>query len=420
MGASSRHVAIIGGGVVGLCTARALIRRGFEVTLVEPEPVVGQIASRANGGQLSYHYVSPMAGAGVPVQAIAWLLRGEDGIALRLRLDPAQWRWLAGFLAACRSGANRRGGARLLRLALLSRDQLRDWRLEGLDGFCWSASGKLVLHRDAASFRKAAQSLLMPEAQQVLSAAECAALEPALATITPALAGGIHTRADETADCHLFCQALLRDLLCQPGFRLLRGTARIEPDPAGDRTCRILTGDGPLQADLFVLAAGLQSAGLMRDAGFYLPLLGLKGYSLTAGTHPGMSGRLPAISITDYDRKTVYAPLGDRFRIAASIEIGSTAPSPTPRKIDALRREAAGNFPGAADYENATPWAGFRPATPDGLPILGPSPWRNLLLNVGHGSLGFTLAAGCAAVVAALAANEPSPIPLDVMTLYAR
>ena len=121
----AQRVCIIGGGVIGLATAYALVRDGFEVTLIEARPTLGSQTSFANGGQLSYRYVAPLADAGVPWQAMGWMLRGDSPLKLRPRMDPAQWRWLASFIAACRGSVNQRNGAHLLRLALLSQATLQ-------------------------------------------------------------------------------------------------------------------------------------------------------------------------------------------------------------------------------------------------------------------------------------------------------
>ncbi len=147
----AQRVCIIGAGVVGLATAYALVREGFDVILVEARERGGLETSYANGGQLSYRYVAPLADSGVPAQALGWLLRNDAPLRLRPRLDPAQWRWLLGFLAACRGSLNRRNAAHLLRLALLSQ-RTQAWREEdGLDGFDWRRNGKLVAFRQPAS-----------------------------------------------------------------------------------------------------------------------------------------------------------------------------------------------------------------------------------------------------------------------------
>lgn len=147
----AQRVCIIGGGVIGLATAYALVREGFDVTLIEAQPTLGSQTSFANGGQLSYRYVAPLADAGVPWQALGWMLRADSPLKLRPRMDPAQWRWLASFVGACRGSVNQRNGAHLLRLALLSQATLQQWREEDqLDGFEWRRNGKLVAFREPA------------------------------------------------------------------------------------------------------------------------------------------------------------------------------------------------------------------------------------------------------------------------------
>lgn len=177
----AKQVCIIGGGVIGLASAYALVRAGHEVTLIDARDTLGSETSFANGGQLSYRYVAPLADAGVPLQAIGWLLRGDSPLKLRPRLDPQQWRWMASFLGACRGSVNTRNAAHLLRLASLSQATLQQWREDDhLDGFDWRRNGKLVTFRSAQSFEHARSKVTDILQQQVFSADDCAHLEPAL------------------------------------------------------------------------------------------------------------------------------------------------------------------------------------------------------------------------------------------------
>ncbi|MBB2204153.1 FAD-dependent oxidoreductase [Gluconacetobacter takamatsuzukensis] len=389
--AGRRTITIIGGGVIGLAAAYALVRDGHTVTLVERGEDVGREASFANGGQLSYHYVSPLADAGVARDALGWLLRPQAPIALRLRADPRQWRWLLAFLHACNRHMNRKNAAILLDLALSGQAELQTWRNAGLDDFLWRRPGKLVLYRDASTFRKAARAVTDPNGQRTLSPSECAAVEPAFAGLQPRLAGGIFSPDDEVGDCFLFCTALRKALSAEPGFRLVRGTATLGPGPAG--RCAVGVDGRPFETDLVVLAAGIASRALAQPLGIDLPLYGLKGYSLTTRPPPGT---VPSVSVTDYDNRVVYAGLGDRLRVAAMVDIGSEDTVPDPRRLAALRALVAETLPGALGQGEDTPWAGLRPATPTGVPVIGRTRYGNLLLNVGHGALGFTLSVGSA------------------------
>ncbi|MEZ1319575.1 D-amino acid dehydrogenase [Pseudomonas fluorescens] len=408
----AQRVCIIGGGVIGLATAYALVRDGFEVTVVEARDSLGSQTSFANGGQLSYRYVAPLADAGVPVQAIGWMLRGDSPLKLRPRLDPAQWRWMASFLAACRRSVNRENAAHLLRLALFSQDTLRRWREDdGLADFHWRRNGKLVTFRNAGSFEHARHGLADPQRQQVLSASECAALEPALAD--GPFVGAIYTPDEEVGDCHAFCQ-LLADRLNASGrceWRLGQTVTGIRHTNGSVHAIEL--GEQVLAVDQLVIAAGHRSP-LLQLPGLALPLYPLKGYSLTVPI--GVGHRAPDVSITDYDRKIVYARIGEQLRVAAMVDIVGFDPSVDPRRLALIKRQARDTFPEAGDYDNAVEWAGMRPATPSGVPLLGPTAYRNLWLNLGHGALGFTLACGSGRLLSELIGQRQPSIDLHGFT----
>ncbi|UVJ45877.1 D-amino acid dehydrogenase [Pseudomonas sp. LS1212] len=404
-----QRVCIIGGGVIGLTTAYALVRDGVEVTVVEARDSLGSETSFANGGQLSYRYVAPLADAGVPLQAIGWMLRGDSPLKLRPRFDPAQWRWMASFLGVCRTSVNRQNAAHLLRLALLSQATLQSWREEdSLGGFNWRRNGKLVTFRQVASFEHARNSLTDPQQQEVLSQAQCARLEPALADA--AFVGAIYTPDEEVGDCHAFCQQLTSRLKasgrCE--FRLGRAVTGIRH--ANGAVSAIELGGEVLPVEQLVIAAGYRSP-LLALPGVHLPLYPLKGYSLTVPI--GAEHRAPDLSITDYDRKIVYARIGEQLRVAAMVDIIGFDPALDPKRLALIKRQARDTFPNACAYDEAIEWAGMRPATPSGVPLLGATAYRNLWLNVGHGALGFTLACGSARVLSELIGQRNPSIDLQ-------
>lgn len=384
------RVTVIGGGVVGLATAYALVREGWQVDLVEARDSLASATSFANGGQLSYRYVAPLADAGVPWQALGWLLRGDSPLRLRLRLDTAQWRWLAAFVMACRTRVNRRNAAQLLDLALQSQAVLARWREEdGLDGFAWRRNGKLVAFRTQRAFEHARQHLLDPDTQRVLNAADLRGLDPALAEAP--FVGGVFTADEEVADCHRFCLRLAERLKASGQCRLLLGRPVTRLIARDDRVAALELGGEQLEVQRLVLSAGHRSAGLALP-GLQLPVYPLKGYSLTAPV--GATDRAPEVSITDYECKIVYARLDDQLRVAAMVDIVGYDEAVDAGRLASMRRLARETLPQAADYAQAVEWAGMRPATPTGVPIIEATRYRNLWLNLGHGALGFTLACG--------------------------
>ena len=392
----TKQVCIIGGGVIGLTSAYALVRAGMDVTLVEGQKTLGSATSFANGGQLSYRYVTPLADAGIPLKALSWLLMGESPLKLRPRMDPSQWRWLAAFIGACRSSVNHTNSQHLLRLAALSQQTLESWRHEDrLEGFEWQRNGKLLTFRSSESFAQARSKLSDPLQQQVLTAEDCRRLEPSLNPGT--FVGGIYKPTEEASDCHTFCQRLSDHLHGSGRCRFLLGRKVLRIHEAYGSVAALEFEDEVLPVENLVLAAGYTSQSLCLP-NLHLPLYPLKGYSLTVPIeeqHTALN-----INITDYDRRTVYARIGERLRIAAMVDIVGFNSAPEPKRLAEIKRMARQTFPMAGNYDAAVEWAGMRPATPTGLPLIGATAYRNLWLNLGHGALGFTLACGSGQLLA--------------------
>lgn len=408
----ARQVCIIGGGVIGLASAYALVRAGHEVTLIDARDSLARETSFANGGQLSYRYVAPLADAGVPLQALGWLLRGDSPLKLRPRLDPQQWRWMAAFMAACRGSVNKRNAAHLLRLASLSQATLQQWREDDrLEGFDWRRNGKLVTFRNAATFEQARSKVTDVLQQQVLSTGDCALLEPTLAAAD--FVGGIYTPNEEVADCHAFCQRLAARLEASGRCRFMLGRKVTGLRHADGAVQAIELGHEVMPVAHVVLAAGHRSAALGLP-GLALPLYPLKGYSLSVPI--GAEHRAPNLSITDYDRKIVYARIGEQLRVAAMVDIVGFDAGLEPKRLALIKRQALETFPLAGDYAHAVEWAGMRPATPTGVPLIGASRYRNLWLNLGHGALGFTLACGSGQLLAELIDQRTPSIDLQGLT----
>lgn len=407
----SQQVCVVGGGVIGLSTAYALVRAGCSVTVLEAGTAVGHGSSFANGGQLSYRYVSPLADAGVPLKALQWLLSADAPLRLRLRCDRQQWRWLWQFLCACRRSLNQRHAGELLRLALLSQQTLAHWQQDGLAGFDWRENGKLVLYRTASALAQASRQLL-PGQQLALSPAACLQREPALQHVLPQLAGGIFTPGDAVADCYQFCLRLQEALQQSGRCRLHYGQQVTHFARRGQHVLAACTASEQHAADAFVLATACASRELLAPLGYQPMIYPLKGYSLTL---PLTAGHVaPELSVTDIERKTVYARLGDRLRIAAMVDIDGYERKLSPARLACLQRIARETFPQAGDFSRAAAWVGLRPATPDGLPLLGACAAANLWLNLGHGALGFTLAAGSARLLSQMVTGGQPDIDVRV------
>jgi D-amino-acid dehydrogenase len=411
-----QQVVVIGGGIVGLTTAWALLEAGHRVTLVERAAELASGASHANGGQLSYRYVSPLADEGVPLKAMKWLLDPHGPLRFRLEADPHQWRWMSCFLAKCRASVNRVTTQRLLALGAFSQQTFGGWESAGLlDDVQLRAPGKLVLYRQAAEFGRVRAKLPQQGPERALDATDCIALEPALAQNTLPLAGGIFTEGEAVADCHRVCVRLGEKLRTHPNFQGFVHDEALGFEVTMGRAQALRLRGGSVAGDAFVIAAGLHSRALAQTLNLRLPLYPLKGYSLTAPI--GAEHRAPEVSVTDFEKKILYARIGSDLRVAAMVDLVGDDDRIDPNRIASLQRAVEATFPRAADHSQSRTWAGLRPATPSGAPIVGRSGTPGVWLNVGHGALGFTFSFATAAITAALISGRESPLPLDGLTL---
>jgi len=411
----SGHVCVIGAGIVGCASAYALARDGWRVTLVDALPIPGQGASRANGAQLSYSYVEPMATPATLCALPGWLLSADSPLRWRPRPEWAHLRWLASFVLACRWSEVRSTTKALLALSFLSRDVLHAWLQEQPPEMSVATlhgrPGKLVVYRDPAA-RAAVQRQLAWQAamgceQEIVDANECRVLEPALAaTGGGPIAFGVWTRSEEVVDAAALANALAR--ASGATFLFGRQVCGFEMRGNAVKAALLAGGDGGIAADHFVLATGPSAASLLRPLGLALPIEPIKGYSVTLPVVDAAAA--PRASVTDNARKLVHARLGDHLRVAGFAELCGHDPAVQARRIDALCAAVRETFPGACDFRDNGAWAGLRPATPSGRPLVGPTRWPNLWVNAGHGALGLTLAPGSAAVLASLLGKRPCPI----------
>lgn len=402
-----KTIVVVGAGVVGCATAYQLCREGAHVVVVDAADGPAEGASKANGAQLSYSYVEPLASPATLRSLPRLLLSGESPLRFRPTTDWRQWLWGLQFLKACSAVQSRTGTRQLIELAHLSRRTLDEWRETDALNFSFRQNGKLVLCPNRASLERQRQQVELQARwgcrQQVLSRDECLRREPALGPYGAHIAGGIWTEDECLGDAHELSQELMRRVsdaggdfrfaTCVKGFEFYKGAVSA-----------LKTDRGPIEGDAFVLANGANVATLGAVAGLKPAVYPIKGYSLTLDVRDHT--KMPKTSVTDLRLKTVFAPLRDKMRIAAMAEMTGYDMSISSRQIDRMLRDVDTVFPGACHLTTTNPWAGLRPATPTSLPFIGRTGVRNLYLNVGQGALGFTLAAGSAVRLARAVLGE--------------
>ena len=406
------RVLVLGGGLVGVASAWYLSEDGHEVTLVDRQPGVALETSFANGGQISVSHAEPWANPGTPWRALQWLGREDSPLLWRLRADLAQWGWGLRFLRECTPGRTRQNIIAILRIALYSRELLKELRPAlGLE-YDQQERGILHFYTDQAEFAHAIpQADLMRQygcERIAKTAAECLAIEPALAGSTVPVVGGTFTAEDESGDAHKFAQ-MLAERAAARGVVFRFGDAVAELVQEGGRIAGVRLASGEmLTADAYVVALGSYSPLLLKPLGISIPVYPAKGYSATLTLNEGSS--MPTVSLTDDGHKIVFSRFGNRLRVAGTAEFTGYDASLNEVRCQALVRRTQAIFPELVARGDPEFWAGLRPATPSNVPLIGRSRLSNLYLNTGHGTLGWTMACGTGKLLADLLAGKAPDI----------
>lgn len=401
-------IAVLGAGVIGVTSAWYLARAGHEVTVIDRQDAAAMETSFANGGQISTSHAEPWANPGTPKQVLKWLGREDSPMLFRLRADPHQWAWGLAFLRECLPGRTRANAARIAAINRYSRAQLLALRAETGIQYEQQTGGILRIYEGRRALDEAVAAASLEKLHgvdlRVLTAAECVRLEPALAARAEHIAGGVHAPGDESGDAYKFTQDLAR-LAAARGVQFRYGSSVARIETAGGRVNRVRLATGEaIEADAYVMALGSYSPLLLRPIGVLIPVYPLKGYSITIALAEGAVA--PHISLSDVGHKLVMSRLGDRLRVAGTAELTGYNTAINEVRCRAIVRRTFELFPKAGRAEDAQFWAGLRPATPGGVPCIGRTRYSNLLLNTGHGTLGWTMACGSGAAIADIASGK--------------
>ncbi len=416
MGAS--RVLVLGSGVVGVTTAYYLAKAGHQVTVIDRQPGPALETSFANAGQISPGYASPWAAPGVPLKAAKWLFQRHAPLAIRPDGSLFQLQWMWEMFRNCSAERYAVNKERMVRLAEYSRDCIRQLRQDTGIAYEGRQQGTLQLFRTSQQYDSAAKDIDVLKqagvAYELLTRDQLAQAEPALAKVKDKLVGGLRLPNDETGDCQLFTTRLAQ-MAQELGVRFEFGTGIRKLDIADGAITGVQTDKGVFTADRYVLALGSYSRLLLKEQ-FPVPVYPLKGYSITVPiTDAAMA---PVSTILDETYKVAVTRFDDRIRVGGMAEIGGYNTTLNPRRRETLELVVNDLFPAGGDVSRATFWTGLRPMTPDSTPIVGATPLRNLFLNTGHGTLGWTMACGSASVIADMVSGKSPAIHADDLAVF--
>lgn len=412
-------VLVLGAGVIGVTTAYYLRQQGFEVTVVDRQPAVGLETSFANAGQISPGYATPWAAPGIPLKAMRWLLQKHAPLAIRLTADWRQYQWLWLLLRNCTPARYAVNKERMLRLAEYSRDCLDELRRTTGIEYEGRQLGTTQVFRSQQQLDAAATDMQMLAdsgiSYRLLLPDEIGEVEPALHEVRDQLTGALHLPNDQTGDCYLFTCRLAG--LAQAAGVEFRFNSTVEALLSeGDRLHGVRINGVVERADHYVLALGSQSRRLLNGVGIDVPLYPLKGYSLTYRMDDESGA--PRSTVLDETWKVALTCLGQRVRVGGMAELTGNDLGLNPQRRATLEMVANSLFPRAGDSSNAEFWSGLRHATPDSVPVLGGTAYANLSLNIGHSTLGWTMACGAAQYLADQLAGRTPKISSEGLGVF--
>jgi len=411
-------IAILGSGVIGTTAAYYLAAAGHEVTVLERQKGPALETSYANAGEVSPGYSAPWAGPGVPLKAVKWLLMHHSPLVIKPMLDAAMWRWGAAMLRNCTEARYRVNKARMVRLAEYSRDALKQLRTDTGIRYDERAQGTLQLFRTQKQLDGTAKDIEILQQYgvpyQLLDRDGYLTYEPALAEVKHKFVGALRLPGDETGDCFMFTNALAK-LAEGLGVKFRFGVdiRRFKGDAHG--ISAVDTSQGPVLADRFLVALGSYSTAMLQPLGIRIPVYPVKGFSITVPIAD--ADKAPESTIMDETHKVAVTRLGDRVRVGGTAQLSGFDLQLNDARRRTLEFVVTDLFPQGGDVARAEFWTGLRPMTPDGTPIVGPTRIPNLWLATGHGTLGWTMAAGTGRLLADWMSGRKTEIDTEGLTV---
>ncbi|MCP2233247.1 D-amino acid dehydrogenase [Erwinia aphidicola] len=411
------RVVILGSGVVGVASAWYLAQAGHQVTVIDRQPGPALETSAGNAGQISPGYAAPWAAPGVPLKAIKWMFQRHAPLAIRLDGSRFQLEWMWQMLRNCDMRHYQQNKSRMVRIAEYSRDCLKALRQQTGIAYEGRQGGTLQLFRTAQQYESAAKDIaVLKEAgvpYELLEAAQLAQAEPALAATQHKLTGGLRLPNDETGDCQLFTQRLAK-MAADAGVEFRFNTPVDGLLQEGNKITGVQCGDERVTAEAYVVAFGSYSTALL-DEIVKVPVYPLKGYSLTIPIKDADAA--PVSTVLDETYKVAITRFDDRIRVGGMAEIVGYNTKLLPARRGTLEMVVRDLYPQGGHIEQATFWSGLRPMTPDGTPIVGRTPLKNLFLNTGHGTLGWTMACGSGQLLADIISGRTPAIAADDLSV---
>ena len=409
-------ILIIGGGSIGLNCAYYLLKSGRKVTIVDSKEVA-KGSSAGNAGHIVPSHIIPLAAPGIVPTAFKWMLDPRNSpFGMKVSLDPKYISWLLQFTLACNEANVQRAIPPLNSLGQLSAKNFAQIIDEEKFDCHYQEKGVLFLYKTEDAFKSGQHEAELMQNHgiplDVLDKAKLHEREPAA---RDEVLGGVHFTGDSHLNPALFLQ-LLADRVRSMGAEIFENTPVTGFDVADGKVRAVRTTVGDFEANEIILAAGAWTPVVARDLrGLNIPVQSARGYSLTMSATKIM----PRHALLLGERRVAVSPMGDLLRFTGRLELSNIDTAVNTKHITGIERAVREYIHVDEKLDIRETWAGLRPTTPDGMPIIGRSPrYRNLILATGHAMLGLSLGAGTGQVVAELvngkeAAFDLSPLRVE-------
>lgn len=407
------RIAVLGSGVIGITTAYFLAKSGHEVVVIDRQSGAGKECSYMNAAQLSYCNAQPWSNRGAVMKGIKWLGKSDAPLRFRLRADYAMWKWLLQFVLNCTAEKESTNTKHILDFCMYSKNVLQKYGSDFDFDFNYQRGGKIFVFESQQAmdnYQKQCQiQEVMGAPYQMLSFDELLQYEPNLAHMRGTLVGAIRDPLDDTGDCYKFSVGL-ENKLREMGVEFHYNTTITGFNKSKKYITQVITDKGEIAADQFVLSMGAYSYQGAKMLGFKLPIHPLKGYSITLDINN--PDKAPLTSITYQKDRTVFSRLDNKLRVSGTAEFAGHNHDIDKGRIEMLKRLTRKVFPDAGNLDTAEEWSCLRPCTPDFRPIIGESKYDNLILNTGHGSLGWTMAFSTAKLITDIVDGKQTEIDI--------
>lgn len=412
----SKHVLVIGAGVIGLSTAYYALQKGHRVTVIDRGPAETRDGcSFGNMGMVVPSHFIPLAAPGMVALGLKWMWNPESPFYIKPRLDADLLDWGWKFWRASTPAHVRRAAPLLRDLSMASRGYFEELSERSGNEFGLVKKGLLMLCKtqhaldDEAKVAQTSRELGVPA--EVLDAKQTAAIDP---NIRMDVAGAVYF----PKDCHLspahFVARLEREL-AQSGVTFIWNAEVIGWQREGNRIAAVKTTQGEYSADEYVLCGGSWSPGVVRDLGLKLPMQAGKGYSLTLSN----PRQLPQICAILTEARVAITPMGSQLRIGGTMEIAGLNERINPRRVNGIIRAVPQYYPEFTpeDFADAKPWCGLRPCSPDGLPYIGRfGSYANLSTATGHSMMGLSLGPVTGKIMSEIVSDERPAFDLSLVS----